>query len=190
MRLLAAGKSLFAKNGYESTSTATIARQSGSSESQLIRYFGGKAGLLEAIFNESWAGLNQMVPNYLEETQHGREAILRLLTLMIQALNRDHEIAFLFLFEGRRMRGSSHEVLISKGFMQFMQVIAAQIERGREDGSFRKDTDPRVLSSAMLGAAEGMVRDRVLNERNHLEPFSDEDILRTFSAMVNGLAPA
>ena len=189
MRLLAAGKMLFAKSGYEATSTATIARESGSSESQLIRYFGGKAGLLEAIFNESWAPLNQMVPNYLEGTQHGREAILRLLTLMIQALNRDHDIAFLFLFEGRRMRGASHEVLISKGFQQFMQVIDAQIERGREDGSFRTDIDPRVLSSAMLGTAEGMVRDRVLNERNGEAPFTDDDILRTFAAMVNGLAP-
>lgn len=189
MRLLAAGKSLFAKNGYEATSTATIARESGSSESQLIRYFGGKAGLLEAIFNESWSALNQLLPKYLEDARHGREAILRLLTLMIQALNRDHDIAFLFLFEGRRMRGATHEVLLSKGFQEFMQVIAAQIERGREDGSFRTDIDPRVLSSAMLGAAEGMVRDRVLNERNRDEPYSDDDIVRTFSAMVNGLAP-
>ena len=49
-RLLAAGKSLFARLGYEFTSTATIARDAGTSESQLIRYFGSKAGLLETIF--------------------------------------------------------------------------------------------------------------------------------------------
>ena len=48
-RLLNAGKSLFARNGYEQTSTAAIAREAGSSESQLIRYFGGKAGLLEDL---------------------------------------------------------------------------------------------------------------------------------------------
>src|SRR5436190_15910997 len=30
-------------------------REAGSSESQLMRYFGGKAGLLDTIFNESWA---------------------------------------------------------------------------------------------------------------------------------------
>src|SRR5512132_955363 len=76
MRLLSAGRTLFAKNGYEQTSTATIARESGSSESQLIRYFGGKAGLLEAIFNESWASLNQRTEPYIEGAAHGREAIL------------------------------------------------------------------------------------------------------------------
>ncbi|MGZ5433138.1 MAG: TetR/AcrR family transcriptional regulator [Thermoanaerobaculia bacterium] len=190
MRLLNAGKTLFAKNGYEHTSTAAIAREAGSSESQLIRYFGGKAGLLEAIFNDSWTALNAVVDQYIADTAHGREAILRLLSLMMQAFNRDHDIAFLFLFEGRRMRGASPEVLLSKGFTQFIKVVDAQIERGREDGSFRKDIEPRVLRSAMLGAAEGMVRDRILSERSGepAHPFTDENLFAAFAAMVNGLA--
>jgi AcrR family transcriptional regulator len=191
MRLLNAGKTLFAKNGYENTSTAAIAREAGSSESQLIRYFGGKAGLLEAIFNDSWTALNAIVDDYIAGTKHGREAILRLLSLMMQAFNRDHDIAFLFLFEGRRMRGGSPEVHLSKGFNQFLKAVDAQIERGREDGSFRKDVDPRVLCSAMLGAAEGMVRDRIMTERSgQMEhPFNDDALLVAFTAMVNGLAP-
>ncbi|HEX8618916.1 MAG TPA: TetR/AcrR family transcriptional regulator [Thermoanaerobaculia bacterium] len=189
MRLLNAGKMLFARNGYEQTSTAAIAREAGSSESQLIRYFGGKAGLLEAIFNESWSTLNESVQQHIAAASHGRDAIIRILSLMIQAFSRDHDIAFLFLFEGRRMRGGSHEVLLSKGFVQFLQVIEMLIDRGRDDGSFRTDIHPKVLSSAMLGCAEGMVRDRVLAARNH-EPdvFDDAAILNTFTAMVNGLA--
>lgn len=191
MRLLNAGKTLFAKNGYEQTSTAAIAREAGSSESQLIRYFSGKAGLLEAIFNESWSELNQRVEMALQDAHHGREGILRLLTMMVRALGQDLDIAFLFLFEGRRMRGHSPEVLLSKGFQEFMKHVAEQIERGRQDGSFRTDIDPRVICSAMFGAAEGMVRDRILVQRNHEpeQPFTDEQILVTFTAMVNGLAP-
>ena len=189
-RLLNAGKMLFARNGYEQTSTAAIARESGSSESQLIRYFGGKAGLLEAIFNESWSGLNESVQQQIAEAVHGRDAIIRILSLMIQAFTRDHDIAFLFLFEGRRMRGGSHEVLLSEGFVRFNQAVSMLIDRGREDGSFRIDVHPQVLGSAMLGVAEGMLRDRVLAERNHKPiPFDDDEIIRTFTAMVNGLAP-
>jgi AcrR family transcriptional regulator len=191
MRLLNSGKTLFAKNGYENTSTAAIAREAGSSESQLIRYFGGKAGLLEAIFNDSWTALNATVEDYIAGAQHGREAILRLLSLMIQAFNRDHEIAFLFLFEGRRMRGGSPEVHLSKGFTQFMKVVDAQIDRGRQDGSFRTDLDARVMCSAILGSAEGMVRDRIMIERSGEtgHPFTDENVISAFAAMVNGLAP-
>jgi len=190
MRLLNAGKMLFARNGYEQTSTAAIARESGSSESQLIRYFGGKAGLLEAIFNESWMGLNQAVQHHIDESSHGRDAIIRILSLMIQAFSRDHDIAFLFLFEGRRLRGNTHEVLLSKGFVQFLQVIDMLIQRGRDDGSFRTDIEPKVLCSAMLGCAEGMIRDRILSERNGDPDIpKDPDILKAFTAMVNGLAP-
>jgi TetR/AcrR family transcriptional regulator, fatty acid metabolism regulator protein len=190
-RLLNAGKTLFARNGYEQTSTAAIAREAGSSESQLIRYFGGKAGLLEAIFNESWKSLNDVVQEHIASAAHGRDAILKLLVMMIQAFSRDHDIAFLFLFEGRRTRGGSHEVILSQGFIKFMEVVNALIEKGRQDGSFRTDIQPNVLCSAMLGCAEGMIRDRVLAERNNKpNPFDDADIYRTFTAMVNGLAPA
>ncbi len=189
-RLLNAGKTLFAKNGYEQTSTAAIAREAGSSESQLIRYFGGKAGLLEAIFNDSWRILGEGVQEHLATAAHGRDAILKLLVMMIQAFSRDHDIAFLFLFEGRRMRGGSHEVIISEGFVRFLEVVNAMIEKGRQDGSFRTDIEPAVVCSAVLGCAEGMIRDRVLAERNgQPNPFDDEDIYRTFTAMVNGLAP-
>ena len=189
-RLLNAGKTLFGKNGYEQTSTAAIAREAGSSESQLIRYFGGKQGLLEAIFNEAWSALNETVPAQIDAAQHGRDAILRLLLLLGQALGRDHDIAFLFLFEGRRPRGVTHDVTISKGYVKFMEVLDSLIQRGIADGSFRNDLDPKVLSSAMLGAAEGMIRDRVLAERNNQpSPFDDASIVKAFTAMVNGLAP-
>lgn len=190
-RLLNAGKSLFAKNGYEQTSTAAIAREAGSSESQLIRYFGGKAGLLEAIFNESWSGLNDAVQQRLDASESGREAIVKLLVLMIQAFSRDHDTAFIFLFEGRRMRGGTHEVIISRGFTKFMEVVDALIERGKQDGSFRADINTNAICSACLGCAEGMIRDRVLAERNNKpDPFTEDDIIRTYTAMVNGLAPA
>lgn len=187
-RLLAAGKMLFSRNGYEQTSTAAIARESGSSESQLIRYFGGKSGLLEAIFNEAWMSLNETVREHIEQAEHGRDAILRILGLMIAAFGRDHDIAFLFLFEGRRMRGGTHEVLLSKGFIEFLEVVHRLIAQGQQDGSFRSDVDARVLGSAMLGCAEGMIRDRVMAERaKEPSPLTDETIQKTFTAMVNGL---
>ncbi|HXG57469.1 MAG TPA: TetR/AcrR family transcriptional regulator [Thermoanaerobaculia bacterium] len=185
-RLLAAGKSLFSRLGYEQTSTAAIAREAGSSESQLVRYFGGKSGLLEAIFNESWSGLNERIRTEIAESEHGREAILRVLGAVIETFGRDHDIAFLFLFEGRRVRG--HDVTLSKGFMQFWDLICSLVRRGQEDGSFRSDVTDTVLASAMLGCAEGMIRDRMIAERaGHPHPFTDDAIRVVFTAMVNGL---
>jgi len=185
-RLLASGKSLFSRLGYEQTSTAAIAREAGTSESQLVRYFSGKSGLLEAIFNEAWAGLNDAIRTNVDESEHGREAILRVLSLIVEAFGRDHDIAFLFLFEGRRIRGN--EVSLSKGFLAFYELVHQLIRRGQEDGSFRRDVNDDVLASAMLGCAEGMIRDRLIAERlRQPNPFSDEDVRNVFAAVVDGL---
>jgi AcrR family transcriptional regulator len=189
-RFLKAGKNLFARNGYEQTSTATIAREAGSSESQLMRYFGGKAGLLEAILNDAWVDLNQQVQQEVDQAVHGRDAVLRVARLMIHSFSRDPEIAFLFVFESRRARGSSHEVAMSSGFLQFLQVVDSLIARGRADGSFRTDIEASVMSAAMLGCAEGMVRERIVADRNRQpNPFDDCAMLEALAAMVNGLAP-
>ena len=188
-RLLAAGKSLFGRLGYEQTSTAAIARESGSSESQLIRYFGGKSGLLEAIFNESWSGLNDAIRTNIAAAEHGRDAILRVLSLFIEAFSRDHDVAFLFLFEGRRIRGN--DVVLSKGFLQFYDLVRGLVKRGQEDGSFRRDVTDVVIGSSLLGAAEGMIRDRMIAERSgRANPFNDEEIRKTFASLVKGLHEA
>ncbi len=185
-RLLAAGKSLFGRLGYEQTSTSAIAREAGTSESQLVRYFGGKSGLLEAIFNAAWASVNDEITRHLSESEHSREAIIRIMSVVMEAFGRDHDMAFLFLFEGRRVRG--HEIALSKGFLQFYELVHQLVARGQSDGSFRTDVPMEVLSSALLGCAEGMIRDRMIAERTGKSgPWDDPSIRLTFATIVNAL---
>src|SRR3954452_14573470 len=56
-RILAAAKRLFASQGYEATSTMAIARLAGTSESQMMKHFGSKEGLLEAILDQGWQSM-------------------------------------------------------------------------------------------------------------------------------------
>ena len=186
-RILAAARELFARQGYEQTSTAAIARGAGSSESQLVRYFGSKAGLLEAIFEDAWEGLNKVISARVAAAANGREAVLAILTIIIDAFGRDHDMATVFLFEGRRVRGN--EISLSHGFEQFLELLGGLIRKGQHDGSFRKDLDPAVLGSAMLGAAEGMVRDRLIAERfGKGKAPSAAAVRKVFEAMITGLA--
>ena len=181
-----AGKMLFSRNGYEQTSTAAIAREAGTSESQLVRYFSGKSGLLEAIFNETWSGLSEIIATEVTAAAHGREAILRLLSLFVSAFSRDHDAAFIFLFEGRRIRGN--DVILSKGFQRFTELLQQLIQRGQQDGSFRTDLDPAAICSATLGCAEGMIRDALIAERTGKpKPFDNETVQKVFAAMVGAV---
>jgi AcrR family transcriptional regulator len=188
-RLLAAGKELFARVGYEQASTAAIARAAGTSESQLVRYFEGKAGLLEAIFNESWKPLNEEVQRLIANAPHAREALTAVLLAVTKALGSDSDTAFLFLFEGRRVRGAGPDVVLSQGFVQFSELVRALIRRGQQDGSFRPEFSDAAVASAVMGAAEGMMRERLLAERSgKSRPFSEREIRHVFAALLGGVA--
>lgn len=187
-RLLAAGKALFAENGFEATSTSSIASKAGTSESQLVRYFGTKAGLLEGIFDLSWTRLNQTIGSKVVAATTGRDAILAVLKTVTEAFHRDEELAIIFLFEGRRIRGAQHEVYISEGFLRFRELTSALIQRGIADGSLKKRLPEAALISALIGSAEGMIRDRLVAKRTgKFDEISRSDIPKIFAAILDGL---
>jgi AcrR family transcriptional regulator len=189
-RLLGTAKRLMAEAGYERISTAAIAREAGTSESQLVRYFGSKAGLLETIFDESWAPLNPQIARLVAAAPTAREAMITVLSTMIGAFERDPDLAKLLLFEGRRARGDNAEILLTQGFRDFAKLVVSLIERGQKDGSFSTALRPQAITSALLGAAEGMMRDRLLAAQHSLpSPFPDSQIRAVFGALVSGLGP-
>lgn len=188
-RLLESGKQLFARHGYEQTSTASIAREAGTSESQLVRYYRGKAGLLEAIFNDSWNPLNQQIQQVIAAAAEAREALQGVLETVIQAFAHDSDLAYLLLFEGRRIRGGSSEILLSKGFVDFENLLRVLIKRGKRDGTLRTDLADSALVSALMGATEAMIRDRFVAQRAGKEnPFTDPEIRAVFNAVLGGLS--
>ena len=189
-RLLQAGKALFSRSGFESTPTAALAQEAGTSESQMVRYFGSKAGLLEAIFEEAWRPLISRVHDLLADAASGRTAVLAVMTAVLSALERDDELATLFLFEGRRIRGNEGRVKLSSGWLEFSDVIVRLIKRGQKDGSFDGTFDAGAVAAALIGGTEAMVRERMLaRQQGANRTFSDRQVQRIFAAMLDGFAP-
>lgn len=187
-RLLAAAKTLFAQNGFERTSTASIAREAGTSESQLVRYYHTKTGLLEAIFNASWQTLTPEIQQVVMGATDAREALAGVLERVADAFGRDPDLAFLLLLEGRRVRGESSEIVLSQGFIEFASLIRLLIQRGKKDGTFRGELSDDAMASAILGATEGMIRDRLMAQRAGNEDlFSIAQIQAVFLALLTGL---
>lgn len=189
VRLLAAGKALFARVGYESTATALIAKDAGTSESQLIRYFGSKAGLLHGIFEEHWRPLNSRIHDLLTDAADGRAAVVAVCSTILKAFEDDEDLATIFLFEGRRIRGDAHGVVLSAGFIEFADVVKRLIKRGQKDGSFATSLEPPAVAAALMGAVEGMVREHVMARRfGHTPPLDYRQIRRVFDALLDGLS--
>jgi AcrR family transcriptional regulator len=164
-RILRAGRDLFSEDGYENTTTSAIARRAGTSESQLIKHFGSKEGLLEGIFDRAWQRMAQGVGHVREAPLPPLEKLRALTELMIVALESDKQLRTLMLLEGRRIRKHGHMVMMTGGFQQVLKVVDGLLRELQETGKLRPDLNPQAVRSALIGAFEGLLRDQLLAER-------------------------
>jgi AcrR family transcriptional regulator len=185
-RLLEAAKRLFAAQGYEQSATSAIARQAGTSESQLMRYFGGKVGLLEALFEEAWTHLNERVDKAISSTDDPRQGVLEAIHAVVSVLARDTDLATLLLFEGRRVRGDEPRIRLSRGFVHFADRIRTLVQRGQAARELNPALDANAITSALLGATEALIRDRLLARSGAARGFRERDIERTLEGMLDG----
>jgi len=188
-RLLLAARKLFSENGYESTSTASIARMAGTSESKLIKHFGGKAGLLDAIFVDAWNGLTGFMQQHLSPSTAPIERLRAIPRLMFEVLQSDQELRQLLLLEGRRIRKEGRLVTLTDGFLGFVKLVDNTLEEMRSAGQLRNDLNAQAIRSALIGLTEGALRDQLLSERaGNPSEFTPENIGSLVDALVESIA--
>ena len=179
-RMLQVAKQLFAERGYENTSTVAIARAAGSSESQLMKHFGSKEGLLEAVFDQGWSILTERLGD-LDSLRDGRQKIEQLVGAMLVALEADPVLKDLLLLEGRRIRKEGHMILMTRGFLQIVGTLDRILNEMRTQGELGQGLNPQAVRSALIGSVEGMLRDQVLAKRTgYPAAYSLEEVREIF----------
>ena len=164
-RILQAAKKLFASRGYEHSSTSAIARSAGTSESQLMKHFGSKSGLLEAIFNEGWGGITEEARAVSQNLSSPAEKLAAISGCVVRRLESDQELKRLMLLEGRRIRREGPTVALTEGFLGFVGLIDSVLDEMRTLKLLRPELNPQAVRSALMGMLEGVMRDRYLADQ-------------------------
>jgi AcrR family transcriptional regulator len=186
-RILEAARSLFSSDGYESTSTSAIARRAGTSESQLIKHFGSKEGLLEAIFLALWERLGPALEQAVAQADTPTAKLLAFSELMIRATERDEKLATLLFLEGRRIRRHGSLVLLTGGFLQFVEMLDRLLLQMQEAGELKPGLHLQAVRSAMIGGLEGMLRDQLIARRaEYPATYSGVEVRETYRALLTG----
>ena len=187
-RMLLAAKRLFATRGYENTSTVAIARMAGTSESQMMKHFGSKEGLLEAIFDRAWMEMEPGIRQAMDSpSPTGKLGTLG--GLMMRKLEKDWDLRSLMLLEGRRIRKEGQMVLLTRGFLNFVRTIDATLREMRDSREFRSDVNVQAFRSALMGAMEGLMRDQILARQIGFPArFGAKDVRRMFADLVAAFA--
>ncbi|HEX4606264.1 MAG TPA: TetR/AcrR family transcriptional regulator [Candidatus Angelobacter sp.] len=183
-----AAKTLFAQSGFENTSTISIARLAQTSESQIIKHFGNKEGLLEAIFEEGWKHISHAF-GALAYVPSPSSKLQALVGMILTKLEEDEQLKVLFLLEGRRIRKEGHMVLMTQGFLRLVETADRLLREMRDLGQLRADIHIEAMRSALIGMMEGLLRDRMLANRiPYSSSFNAEDIRKLFLHVLNSFS--
>jgi AcrR family transcriptional regulator len=190
-RIMGIAKQRFARFSYDGTSLASIARSAGVSLPELLTHFDDKIGLLTAVFDEGWGTINTRFMDIVVNSVTARDAMLSMLKVMKHILERDEDLSWLLLFESRRPSPHHGEVMFSRGYLKFMGLCTELAVRGQRDGSFKTVYHPRIIASILVGAAENLLRDKLLSEQENGGDarYPDEQLTSAFEALVAYLKP-
>jgi AcrR family transcriptional regulator len=181
-QLIEVATKLFAKNGYEATTTAAIAVAAGVTEPILYRHFKGKQELFVAIvravsqrtmghWQELIAGTNDPVERirriaaeFPEHTKHLDDAYHVLHGAL--STSRDKKVI----------------AVMKEHYRQIEQFFTKVIADGQEAGAFRKDMNPRVPAwhLIMTGIGYAMIS---LN----LSQFDEQLIREAIESILRGM---
>jgi AcrR family transcriptional regulator len=182
-RILLAAKRLFAKDGYENTSTVAIARDAGTSESQLMKHFGSKQGLLVAIFDRGWASINERIKAIPNGSPADR--LLAVFEAITVELENDPEQKTLTMLEARRVRKDNTGLLLGQGTLQFREMLDHILQDMRNEGQIRPDINLQAVRAALVGMAEGLWRDQVVANRSDLRAdYGFDDVRQVMELLI------
>ena len=183
-RILMAGKRLFARNGYENTSTVAISREAGTSESQMMKHFGSKQGLLAAIFDRGWAAIAERV-QMAQSSASLTQRLFGVLEAIAIELDNDSDLKEIMLLEAWRVRKDNRDVLLSQGFQRFADVVDGILSEMRDRGQIRSDVNLQAVRAAYMGMTEGLLRDQVVAKRSEfIANYNFDDVRKVLEVLI------
>lgn len=142
---------LFARQGFEGTTTREIAERAGINEALLFRHFPTKDRLYSAVLEESCRvkAAKQHLAESLEVAGEDEEIFANVAESYLRRNRNDSSISRLLLFsalEGHRLSPR----LFQKLFGDYFEMLAAHVRRRIDEGAFR-NLDPVMAARAFAG---------------------------------------
>jgi AcrR family transcriptional regulator len=167
----------FARKGYHTCRVGDIAEEAGVAHGLLYHYFRSKEELLETIFRETWRDVLDAVRAVEETDETARDRLAGVAKILLRAWRRDPDLVRVLVREVTRSSHLQQRIdEIDAAFSGLERIIL----RGQEEGEFRADLDPRMVSYVFYGALEEILTGWVLGQ---LED-GDEAIARAEQTVV------
>jgi TetR/AcrR family transcriptional regulator, fatty acid metabolism regulator protein len=152
-RIMDAALRIFAEKTFQDATISEISKESGVSEATIYEYFGTKEDLLFAIpekVSNDTLKESQLVLPFIKDVEGRLRAILFSYIQLYQSNPHYSALVLLQLMSNKRFRQAAAHEPIRRSAHGLLDCI----RDGIADGTFRKDADPYLIRSMLLGAIE------------------------------------
>ncbi len=152
-QIIKAAEKVFAQKGFHDSTIADVAKEAGISEATIYEYFSSKEDILFSIPGETAKDALSHMKNILEHIQDTKNKIYAIIYAFLNFYERNPDyaaIAMLILKPNKRFL----ETQAYEDVRQLTRLILEVIKEGIDSGELRKDIDPFVVRSIILGSIE------------------------------------
>jgi AcrR family transcriptional regulator len=151
LQILKAATELFARQGFEGTTTKQIARHARVNEAIIFRHFPRKDDLYWAIIEAKCrrGSRRQELVEKLRTTADDRELFASIAADILRRNTEDHTLSRLLLFSALENHRLSHRFFRTY-VARYYETLADYIGRRIREGAFRQ-TDPLIAARGFLG---------------------------------------
>jgi len=176
-RIMEAALRILAEKGFQDATIAEISKEAGVSEATIYEYFGTKEELLfaipEKISNESRKEMERILP-FIQGVEGQMRAIIQGYIQLYQSNPHYSALVLLQLMSNKRFRQTAAHAAIRASAHNLLDCI----RQGVREGTFKKDCNPYLIRSILLGTIEHLFihwhmqgRPKETSIMDMLEPF-------------------
>jgi AcrR family transcriptional regulator len=160
-QILAAAVRVFAREGFEATRMADVAREAGVAYGLVYHYFGSKDAVLLAVFHEAWGRLLAAIALAEETGKTAAEQLSLVVKIVLRVWRDEPDLVRLLVREVTRSSHISAELdEIGHAFASLERIV----RRGQAEGTFRASLDARLAAWMLYGSLEEVLTGWVLGQ--------------------------
>ncbi|MDB5036132.1 MAG: transcriptional regulator, TetR family [Chlorobi bacterium] len=185
--IIDAGRHVFARKGYTSTTLDDVADAAEMAKATLYSYFDNKESLFESVLEDSFSTMKAIGREALAGDGTFEERIRMLIAALLDFFFRNPSSLRLMMSESHQLRGRNPMLHLMP---QLLNLMAAEIAIEQQRGHIIPNADPLDLAGILINTMYGRVMSRIYGTiRASMEPgarsVSDECVADAFREMTD-----
>jgi TetR/AcrR family fatty acid metabolism transcriptional regulator len=186
--ILDAAVRVFARQGFHACRVSDIADEAGVAYGLVYHYFASKDEVLDTLFLERWHVMLELIRDVDKRPLPVREKLGAIAAFIVDSYRHDPDLMKVIIVEVTRAANSFGQRHLNEIRCAY-ELIGDIVQKAQEEGSFRREIEPRFAAMAFYGAIEQLLTGWIFD----VVPGTDQDFDRAKGLIVEticaGLEP-